>query len=61
MDTLLKWSEENLTAEKLTLRLKMLRRYTGRGSLLQETSEVIRSQMNHQFMNLDQQMLENLY
>ena len=59
MDTLLKWSEENLTAEKIDAQIENAAD-TPEEALYYKRFEVIRSQMNHQFMNLDQQMLENL-
>ena len=59
VDTLLKWSEENLTAEKIDAQIENAAD-TPEEALYYKRFEVIRSQMNHQFMNLDQQMLENL-
>ena len=60
-DTLLQWSEENLTAEKVDMQLKM----AGIGEMPEEEMyfrryEMIRYMMNHQFMNLDQAFLEKL-
>lgn len=59
VDTLLKWSKENLTAEKIDAQIENAAD-TPEEALYYKRFEVIRSQMNHQFMNLDQQMLENL-
>ena len=59
VDTLVKWSGENLTAEKIDAQIENAAD-TPEESLYYKRFEVIRSQMNHQFMNLDQQMLENL-
>lgn len=59
VDTLLSWSEENLTAEKIDEQIENAAD-TPAEALYYKRFEVIRSQMNHQFMNLDQQMLENL-
>ncbi len=59
VDTLLSWSEENLTAEKIDEQIENAND-TPAEALYYKRFEVIRSQMNHQFMNLDQQMLENL-
>ena len=59
VDTLLSWSEENLTAEKIDAEIENAAD-TPAEALYYKRFEVIRSQMNHQFMNLDQQMLENL-
>ena len=59
VDTLLKWREENLTAEKIDAQIENAAD-TPEEALYYKRFEVIRSQMNHQFMNLDQQMLENL-
>lgn len=59
VDTLLKWSEENLTAEKIDTQIENVAE-TPEEALYYKRFEVIRNQMNHQFMNLDQQMLENL-
>ena len=59
VDTLLKWSEENQTAEKIDAQIENAAD-TPEEALYYKRFEVIRSQMNHQFMNLDQQMLENL-
>ena len=51
--------EENLTAEKIDAQIENAAD-TPEEALYYKRFEVIRSQMNHQFMNLDQQMLENL-
>ena len=59
VDTLLAWSNENLTAEKIDSEIENASD-TPAEALYYKRFEVIRSQMNHQFMNLDQQMLENL-
>lgn len=59
VDTLLSWSEENLTAEKIDEQIENAAD-TPAEALYYKRFDVIRSQMNHQFMNLDQQMLENL-
>ncbi len=59
VDTLLQWSKENLTAEKIDEGIQNAAD-TPVEALYYKRFEVIRSQMNHQFMNLDQQMLENL-
>ena len=59
VDTLVKWSEENLTAEDIDAQIENAAD-TPAEALYYKRFEVIRSQMNHQFMNLDQQMLENL-
>ncbi len=59
VDTLLKWSGENLTAEEIDTQIENAAD-TPKEALYYKRFEVIRSQMNHQFMNLDQQMLENL-
>ncbi len=59
VDTLLKWSEENLTAEKIDAQIENAAA-TPAEAVYYKRFDVIRSQMNHQFMNLDQQMLENL-
>lgn len=59
VDTLLKWSGENLTAEEIDTQIENAAD-TPEEALYYKRFEVIRSQMNHQFMNLDQQMLENL-
>lgn len=59
VDTLVKWSGENLTAEKVDAQIENAAD-TPAEALYYKRFEVIRSQMNHQFMNLDQQMLENL-
>ena len=59
VDTLLKWSGENLTAENIDAQIENAAD-TPKEALYYKRFEVIRSQMNHQFMNLDQQMLENL-
>ena len=59
VDTLLAWSKENLTAEKIDSEIENASD-TPAEALYYKRFEVIRSQMNHQFMNLDQQMLENL-
>lgn len=59
VDTLLKWSEENLTAEKIDAQIENAAD-TPEEALYYKRFEVIRNQINHQFMNLDQQMLENL-
>ena len=59
VDTLLKWSKENLSAEKIDSQIENAAD-TPEEALYYKRFEVIRSQMNHQFMNLDQQMLENL-
>ena len=57
--TLLSWSEENLTAEKIDAEIENASD-TPAEALYYKRFDVIRSRMNHQFMNLDQQMLENL-
>ena len=59
VDTLLKWSDENLTAEKIDAQIENAQDMPEE-ALYYKRFEVIRGQMNHQFMNLDQQMLENL-
>lgn len=59
VDTLLKWSEENLTAEKIDAQIENAAD-APEEALYYKRFEVIRNQINHQFMNLDQQMLENL-
>lgn len=59
VDTLLKWSEENLTAEKIDSWIENATDIP-QEALYYKRFEIICSQMNHQFMNLDQQMLENL-
>ena len=59
VDTLLQWSKENLTAEKIDEGIQNAAD-TPVEALYYKRFEVIRSQMNHQFRNLDQQMLENL-
>lgn len=59
VDTLLGWSEDNLTAEKIDAQIENAAD-TPAEALYYKRFEVIRGQMNHQFMNLDQQMLENL-
>ena len=59
VDTLLKWSAENLTAEKIDAQIENAADIPEE-ALYYKRFEVIRSRMNHQFMNLDQQMLENL-
>ena len=59
VDALVKWSEENLSAEKIDAQIENAAD-TPREALYYKRFEVIRSRMNHQFMNLDQQMLENL-
>ena len=59
VDTLLKWSEENLSADKIDAQIENAAD-TPKEALYYKRFEVIRSRMNHQFMNLDQQMLENL-
>ena len=59
VDTLLQWSKENLTAEKIDEGIQNAAD-TPVEALYYKRFEVIRSQMIHQFMNLDQQMLENL-
>lgn len=59
VDTLLKWSGENLTAEEIDTQIENAADIPEE-ALYYKRFEVIRSQMNHQFMNLDQQMLENL-
>lgn len=59
VDTLLAWSKEHLTAEGVDAQIDQASE-TPEEVLYYKRFEVIRSQMNHQFMNLDQQMLENL-
>ncbi len=59
VDTLVKWSEENLTAEDIDAQIENAAD-TPAEALYYKRFEVVRDQMNHQFMNLDQQMLENL-
>ncbi len=60
-DTLLQWCEENLTAEKVDMQLRMV----GISDVAEEEMyfrryEMIKYMMNHQFMNLDQAFLEKL-
>jgi len=60
-DTLLQWAEENLTAEKVDMQLRMM----GINEVAEEEMyfrryEMIKFMMNHQFMNLDQAFLEKL-
>ena len=59
VDTLLKWCDEYLTADKIDAKIDNAAD-TPEEALNYKRFEVIRNQMNHQFMNLDQQMLENL-
>lgn len=58
-DSLLKWCEENLTAEKIDAQIENVADMADE-LLYFSRYEMIKKMMNHQFMNLDQGFLEQL-
>ena len=58
-DSLLKWSSENLTIEKIDAQIENTEELSEE-ILYFKRYEIIKKMMNHQFMNLDQGFLEKL-